>query len=241
MAKRKVRITYKTTNKALARALGRRRRKVNIPRPLFSRNKLVSLRYVWQGALDASSGGLASKQFYLNGLYDPEVAVGGHQPRGFDQLMAAYGRYTVVGAKAQMINLNNDASNDSPPQYFGMKVSPNSTEIANYSCLDLIESRQLVKFAEGGILYPSIHKGSSIKGRPQVMKKWSAKKHFGGSVVGDYDHSGTSSVNPATTSLAILDCWVGHPSSGVNPASGSYLVIIDYVALFTEPLRIGPS
>mgnify|MGYP000665845920 FL=1 len=229
------------TKKAIVKRKTRRRRRVNIPRSLFPKNKLVSLRYVWQGALDASAGGLASKQFNLNGMYDPEVAVGGHQPRGFDQLMAAYNRYCVVSVKAQFINLNNDTSNDNPPQYFGLKVSSSATEIASYSAVDLLESRQKVKMAEGGMIYPTIHKADSISGRPSVMKLWSAKKYFGGTVVGSDEHTGTASANPTSSSRAILDCWVGHPSSSVNPASGSYLVILDYVALFTEPIRLGPS
>lgn len=33
--------------------------------------------------------------FSANGMYDPDVAVGGHQPRGFDQLSAIYDEYQV--------------------------------------------------------------------------------------------------------------------------------------------------
>lgn len=34
-----------------------------------------------------------------NGLYDPEVAVGGHQPRMFDQMCLFYQSYLVLGSK----------------------------------------------------------------------------------------------------------------------------------------------
>lgn len=37
--------------------------------------------------------------FRLNGLFDPRNAAGGHQPMGFDQLMAMYTKYVVLGAK----------------------------------------------------------------------------------------------------------------------------------------------
>lgn len=40
--------------------------------------------------------------FRLNGLYDPEVAIGGSQPRGFDQLASIYGKYTVRKAKVEV-------------------------------------------------------------------------------------------------------------------------------------------
>lgn len=35
--------------------------------------------------------------FRLNSLYDPDAAVGGHQPGGFDELAALYKNYTVYG------------------------------------------------------------------------------------------------------------------------------------------------
>jgi len=31
--------------------------------------------------------------------YDPEVALGGHQPRGFDQFTDVYNTFTVLGSK----------------------------------------------------------------------------------------------------------------------------------------------
>jgi len=41
----------------------------------------------------------AGRIFRFNGLFDPRYDIGGHQPYGFDQLMAIYKRYTCVGAK----------------------------------------------------------------------------------------------------------------------------------------------
>jgi len=33
-----------------------------------------------------------------NDLYDPEIALGGHQPRGFDEFMAIFDKFTVTGS-----------------------------------------------------------------------------------------------------------------------------------------------
>lgn len=39
----------------------------------------------------------------LNSLFDPQYAVGGHQPRGFDEMSAIYGEYRVLAAKVVMV------------------------------------------------------------------------------------------------------------------------------------------
>jgi len=45
-------------------------------------------------------------EFRANGMYDPDVRVGGHQPYGFDQIMLGYGKFTVVKASMTVENLN---------------------------------------------------------------------------------------------------------------------------------------
>lgn len=48
----------------------------------------------------AATGTAVIKSFNMNGLYDPDPAIGGLQPYWFDQFMAAYDRYAVLGSKA---------------------------------------------------------------------------------------------------------------------------------------------
>lgn len=48
--------------------------------------------------------------FRLNGMFDPRAAVGGHQPMGFDQLMAMYTKFVVVGAKITVTFVGSDAA-----------------------------------------------------------------------------------------------------------------------------------
>ena len=43
----------------------------------------------------------------LNSLFDPNLSGLGHQPRGFDQLMAVYEKYTVVAAKITVCYVSN--------------------------------------------------------------------------------------------------------------------------------------
>ena len=56
-------------------------------------------------------GSLASKVFTCNGLYDPDVSGTGHQPRGFDQMMALYDHYVVTKCKMTVMYWNSDETN----------------------------------------------------------------------------------------------------------------------------------
>jgi len=68
----------------------------SVPRnrfPGYPRSEKVTLRYVDNTTQTAT--GLSVFQYRLNGPYDPDEAVGGNQPLGFDQYMALYNRYRV--------------------------------------------------------------------------------------------------------------------------------------------------
>lgn len=60
----------------------------------------TKMRYYSTFSLNPGAGGVPSTYvFSANGVADPDVTGGGHQPRGFDQLMALYDHCTVVGSK----------------------------------------------------------------------------------------------------------------------------------------------
>ncbi len=48
--------------------------------------------------LVTSSDTLQTKEYRGNSIFDPEVAVGGQQPRGFDEYAVLYSKYYVVGS-----------------------------------------------------------------------------------------------------------------------------------------------
>lgn len=59
----------------------------------------ATLRYAQRVTLTMTSGALQDNVFAGNGLYDPDITGSGHQPTGFDQLMALYTRYCVIKSK----------------------------------------------------------------------------------------------------------------------------------------------
>ena len=86
------------------RASGRKARNalVRVPRNKigFPQSMQTQLRYADAIDFTPNSSTVQCKSFLANGLYDPDVALGaGHQPRGFDQFMATYQKFTVKNAR----------------------------------------------------------------------------------------------------------------------------------------------
>lgn len=62
----------------------------------------VTLRYSSKFELTSGAGVASSRHFSANGLFDPDFAIGGHQPRGFDQLMAMYDHAVVLNSRIEV-------------------------------------------------------------------------------------------------------------------------------------------
>jgi len=90
----------------------RRKRKTksrsSAPRSVIAtmpRRKLVSFKYVHRAnLLTADVPGVIAwgNAIRLNSLFDPEYAVGGHQPMGFDQWQAFYNAYKVTHCRVKI-------------------------------------------------------------------------------------------------------------------------------------------
>lgn len=64
-------------------------------------------------SLDPGVGGTTGvRVFDLNSLFDPDVTGVGHQPAGFDQMMAVYEEYLVYGVRYKCSFYGTDASNE---------------------------------------------------------------------------------------------------------------------------------
>jgi len=102
---------------------------------LLNTKQNATFRFCYRVPIDGSAAGLsASKVFRANGLYDPYQTGIGHQPRGFDQLMALYANYVVKKATIQVWVRNSSGSSD----MLGIKVQSSTTASTNY--LDYGES-----------------------------------------------------------------------------------------------------
>lgn len=73
---------------------------VHPARGLVAKKTKTILRYATASNISLPTGAdyPTTVKFRVNGLYDPEEATGGHQPRGFDEMTALYKRYRVTRA-----------------------------------------------------------------------------------------------------------------------------------------------
>lgn len=104
-------------NQAQHRNKKRRRTKQNYAAPTFSSTvgaidrtpvnsifpKCLTTTLTYSSSASGSlSGSVCSITYRMNGLYDPLVATGGHQPRGFDELMQIYKRFVVHSVEVSL-------------------------------------------------------------------------------------------------------------------------------------------
>lgn len=68
----------------------------------FPSLKPITLKYVERIDLTSAVGVVNSNKFRLNSLFDPDFAVGGHQPFLFDQWAQFYGSYNVKRCKVTL-------------------------------------------------------------------------------------------------------------------------------------------
>lgn len=69
---------------------------------------------IYHESFDLSVGTAGLPGFHVfsaNGVFDPSITTGGHQPRGFDQLMSLYDHCVVIGSKIELICANADTLN----------------------------------------------------------------------------------------------------------------------------------
>lgn len=177
------------------------------------------------GALGAPD----SYVFSLNGLYDPNITSGGHQPLGFDQLMTMYNHYTVIGARARITFANQDTIRYA----LGIvQVKDTPTTISTYSELQNVVENGMSKYCTLG---PT----DNSSGKCDMTINWSAKQFFGKSVVTEHDFRGTASANP--TEQAYLHCIIAPTQPTVDNQETRCTVLLEYITIFHEPKQLVSS
>lgn len=211
------------------RKLTRYRRRTTIPRgpsgvPV---NYPVRMRYCKEGYLGSTSGILNSLAIGMNDIYDPEVAAGGHQPMGFDQMAAMYNRYIVIGSKLTVTFYDNAASH-STPAVVGCCMSDDSVApyIVNTSYIEA--KRGQWRTVTGG-------KRSATR----VSCKYSPKKFWGLKDIKDNRQKiGAGTVgSPEDKAYGLV--WIQATDGGTQ--SLSITLVVDYIVQFSEPKDLAQS
>lgn len=223
----------RTTNRRPRRKARRPRRKTRarpnrtMSRPLGDKLK-INTRYVELAVvLSPGVAGVAGTHiFSANGLFDPNITGTGHQPIGFDETMAMFDHYTVIGTKIRVEFLNMDPTNQ---MICGITLVDSSS--ANPDIRVQIENgqtryKQLGPHGEANDKMTIRHTASPSRflGRPNIMS--------------EDDLRGSASANPVEQ--LFFHVWAA-PNSSVDATTVECLVQLDYIAILTEPKRLALS
>lgn len=215
--------------------LKRRRRKRRVPRPVsgtfntpLPQTILSKHRYSAAIQLDPGAAGImASHVFSANGLYDPDITGTGHQPMGFDQLTPLYDHYTVIAAKITVKSSNPDTTYQ---QILGINTLDDTTDPASGDVHTMIEQGKCkyIVFAD-----------DASSGSKSVSSKVSVKKFFGKSnMMDNAELKGNAAANPLEQ---VYFHVVAAPIQGVNSTPMQCLVVIEYIAVWSEPKALTSS
>ncbi len=223
--KRRRKAVYNRRRRARA---GSYRKKRISSRGLWSRSVKKVLTYADIISTDISS----NNHFYYraNGMYDPDVAVGGHQPYGFDQMMTYYKHFHVIGARARMTVFPGDNNGIEYPMYLYGWIHDQATPMT----------------APGGfpemVEYPHVKwklKGPTANGPPLILSlNFGAKKLFERSDVLDVDFRGSAAADPSHQAYF---CFGVASAVSQNPPVFNVSIEIDYIGVFTDPITFGQS
>lgn len=192
----------------------------------FGNSRVARLTYCDTFPLDPGANTVASRIFRANGLFDPDVALGGHQPYGFDQLMAVYNSFCVLGAKITVMPIP-----DSSFTSYGIAVKLSDQA-------SLLSTSPTTLQEQAGYRYRMYMNGSAAPS-PRVIATYSARKILRPGFMYNDKYQGTVNTDPS-------DQWFFHvvlysPVPVANPAAMQVNVRIDYIARFTSPAELNAS
>lgn len=182
----------------------------------------ASLRYNTVGTtLNPGAGGSISVHvFSANGMYDPDVSGSGHQPRGFDQYMAMYDHYCVIGSKITV--MVSPRAGSTYPVIVGISQKDAGGPLANGN--EYMESRgttfRLLGARESANV-ATLTSNFSLR-KFQTIKNW----------MDNPDLRGSAASNPVEQSY--FHVWA-EPVQGQDSQPLDVVVTVDYIAVFTEP------
>jgi len=194
--------------------------------------KYAKLRYVvHENTNGPALNNLTIREFRINGLYDPEVGLGGHQPCGFDELMKQYEKFTVLKAH---FTLENMSLNSNRAMFLCMIREQQPGDVAAQYSIDGLNPI----FERPGIsdtLGLSIG-GDMLSSKRKVYMWCDMSKYVGKTykdLIGDYGYQGDVGHDPNQQQYLAV---VLFSPTGADQSSGTaqWKLTIDYYAAFTK-------
>lgn len=199
----------------------------NMTQNVRNQSLRTTLCYSEQVTLSPGGAGLtAAATFAANGLYDPYTSGAGHQCAGFDQYIALYNEYLVVGSTIKVLFNNRSANYDGWVGVFLLDFS--STDID-----------QRVYMENGNGVWAGVN--CNTTGNNLVTLKHSADitKFSHQDIANEDSFTGTSSTNPDDTHfyhVVVAPIYTGDTLGSVN-----CVVQITYDVIFRDPAKVALS
>lgn len=234
ITKAKRNIADVSTPKRTKFAAGQKKKKNNslvrisrAPKVGFPQKTRMVHRYVDVGTLDYTAPDLnvAYLPYSCNGMYDPYLNIGGHQPMYFDELCAIYNHYTVVQSKITV----------------EFSIDTSAAPGGHCVCGIYIDDDSTPAFLN---LYTVCEDSSCVSGLTNqsnnlvVTKTWNSYKYFGGSALSNDNLQGTNTSNPDEQSVYIVFV---RSADGATSLGVQYKLTIEYDAIWDELKSIGSS
>lgn len=201
------------------------------PKLPFPGKMTVSLQYFDDVNVNAGVAVPATYVMSANGMFDPNISGVGHQPRGFDQYMGLYERYTVNSCTIRVIGAQNDQSANNSIGFLAV-VPCNSNPFSVGQLNDIFEAVDCK--------YSVFSLNSAIGGLPEVTNYVNIKQYLGKKDLLDDDAcSGDATQNPADQ--VYFHIFYGSTSTVSDPANCQIMISLTYNVTFTRPREIGRS
>lgn len=208
-----------------------RKRRNRVPRQLIPNKATKTFRYQTSVTLDPSAVSIDSAIFRMNGMYDPEVAVGGHQPLGFDQYIGIlYDHFVVIGCKITATFASN-SSTTTGAYIVGITPTDSTTALPTTVSTIIEQGRSVHKQVQ-----PYVG-GNSIA---VLRKKMNPNKFLGRShPLSDPELKGNVVSDPSEQ--AHYHVWAASTNGSTDPSTIECNVLLEYLAVMIEPKILAAS
>lgn len=208
------------------RRVYRKRRRVTPSRCLgpLRNSQVAKLIYHDQFSIDPAVAAAGNQVFSCNGVYDPDITGVGHQPRGFDQMIAMYDHCVVIGFKFTAWVHPDDTSEGT---MIALRVKDSSTVTTVID--DIMEDRYVKLISLGS---DNNSKRISLKCNPNKFLSRSKP-------LSDPDLKNSSASNPTEQAFLHVSAFSIHSGVDLSPLRGT--ARIEYTCVFFEPKQLAIS
>lgn len=179
----------------------------------------TTLRYYDLNVVTPSTTTVTGTFWRANGIYDPYVAVGGHQPLGFDQWMGIYDQWVVNSSRIKVtFTYRDEVADVVHPIICGIYDDDDATNSLSVNALVEAQGR-----SKTGIM-------TTNNDCVVLYSSWRSKKIFGPATMSDSTQIGSAAADPTEASNWFV--WVYNYGNSAHTVN--YFVDIEYNVTFFE-------